>query len=99
MAGGYPSLSKASRRAGPRVMRVGELAMSLTGCNTWESKPYTLPGMVELALIAGVAGELALKVRGQENQRLTSSYITQGQIQGSELAQHNIYSTDALHLS
>lgn len=73
--------------------------MSLAGCNIWESKPCTLPGMVELALIAGVAGELALKVRGQENQRLTSSNTTQGQIQGFELAQHNIYSVDELHQS
>lgn len=49
----------AGRRADSRVMRVGELAISLAGCNTWESKPCVLPGMVELALVVGVTGELA----------------------------------------
>lgn len=33
----------AVRRAGPRVMRAGELALPLTSCNTQESGPYTLP--------------------------------------------------------
>lgn len=43
----HPSSSPsflADRRTGPGIMRVGELAMSLTGCNTWESGPCTSPG-------------------------------------------------------
>lgn len=28
-------------RAGPKVMRKGELALPLTGCNTLEKRPYT----------------------------------------------------------
>lgn len=39
-----PSTSTAGRRAGPRVMRVGELAMSHTSCTTQKSRPCTLLG-------------------------------------------------------
>jgi len=31
-------------RAGPRVIRMGKLAMSFTICNTWKSRLRTLPG-------------------------------------------------------
>ena len=37
-------LLMAGRKAGPGVMRVKELAMSLNDRNTWESGSYTLPG-------------------------------------------------------
>ena len=40
----HPSPSMAGKRAGPKVMRVGKLAMSHTGCTTQESGPCTLPG-------------------------------------------------------
>lgn len=77
----YPSLSKASRRAGPRVMRVGELAMSLTGCNTQES------GCCTLALVTGTGPKHARK----KFSKLTSSDTFQDQIQGFELTHPNIY--------
>ena len=44
-------------RADPGVMRSGDLSLSLTCCNIWESRPDTLPGTEELALDVGVAGE------------------------------------------
>lgn len=31
-------------RAGPEVMRAGELSHPLTGCRCWESGPYNLTG-------------------------------------------------------
>ena len=34
----------ADRRAGPGILRVGELAISLTGFSTAESRPCTSPG-------------------------------------------------------
>lgn len=45
------------RKAGPRIMRVGELAMSLTSCNTQESGAEAhLNSRVEVTLAVGVAG-------------------------------------------
>lgn len=42
------------------VVRVGEPAMSLTGCSTWESESiFQLGSSVEQALALGVAGEMA----------------------------------------
>lgn len=32
-------------RAGPGVMRGGELALPLTSCTTWESRPCTFHGL------------------------------------------------------
>lgn len=57
-----PLLFMVDRRAGARIMRVGELVMSFSGCNTWESRPSTSPGHQgkgEVALVVGVVGELA----------------------------------------
>ena len=56
----HPSPFMADETDGPRFMRVGELAMSLTSCNIWESRPSTSPAQQSWAgLVAGVAGELA----------------------------------------
>lgn len=44
-------LPVAGGRAGPRVMRTGDLALPLTNCGTWERGPCTLSGQrVGLAL-------------------------------------------------
>lgn len=41
-------------RAGPRVRRTNELALSLTSCSTLASGPYTSPNsLVELVLLEG----------------------------------------------
>jgi hypothetical protein len=54
-----PSPPMASRRAGPRVMKMGELAMFLTSYNTWERGLWPqLCNRVKLVLVAGVAREL-----------------------------------------
>lgn len=37
-------LTICSRPAGRGAMRVGKLTLSLTSCNTWESRPWTSPG-------------------------------------------------------
>ena len=55
-------LSMARSRVGPGVMRVEEVAMPLTVCNTWENKPCTLPGQQGRAgPDFGVAGETSLR--------------------------------------
>lgn len=54
------------REAGFGVMRVVELARSLTYCNTQESEPSTSPGQQGKALVAGIAGE---QVQEQESRR------------------------------
>lgn len=47
-------------RAGPGIMRVGELALSLTHCSTRESRPYTSLGQHARAdSVVGSAGETA----------------------------------------
>jgi hypothetical protein len=84
----YLSPSMAGRRAGLRVMRVE--AMSLTSCNTWESRPCTSPGQqdrVGPGSGGAVAGEPASRADG-----LAKSDTSQVQIQGFELACPNIYS-------
>lgn len=65
----WPSM--AGRKAGPQVMRVGELTMCVvTHCDPQESGLCISPGSrVELALTVGVTGELSIwhesrKVRG-----------------------------------
>jgi hypothetical protein len=40
----HPSPPEAVGRASPGIMRVGELALSLTGRSTWERGPHTLTG-------------------------------------------------------
>lgn len=58
----HPLPSMATRKAGPRVTRVKALALTLTFWNTQESGPCTFLGSrIELALVAGVAGKLALR--------------------------------------
>lgn len=56
-----PLPPEVGRRAGPRLMRVRKLAMSLNCCSsTRKSRPCTTPGQqVELALVVEAAGELA----------------------------------------
>lgn len=39
--------------AGPGVMKVGELFLPLTGCSSWESRPYTLPGHKIITYLGG----------------------------------------------
>lgn len=58
-----PSPSTAGWRVGSKVMKVGELVMSLISCNTLESGPCTSPGEQDRAGVSsrGVAGELALR--------------------------------------
>jgi hypothetical protein len=51
-----PLPSMASRRSGPGVMRVGDLALSRTGCNPWESRSCTLPGHQGRVKMTPVAG-------------------------------------------
>lgn len=57
-----PSPSIAGRRAGPGVMRMGELAMSFIVGYTERADPASsLGSKEELVIIAGVAGESAPK--------------------------------------
>jgi hypothetical protein len=51
----------AGRKAGPGATIVGELSLTLTGCNIWESRSCTSGQQGGAALVAGVAGELALR--------------------------------------
>lgn len=45
-----PPLSPtAGRRAGPEVIRAGELALPITCCSTWKSRPYSSPGQYSRA--------------------------------------------------
>ena len=61
------SPSKVGRRASPMVTRV-ELAMSLTGCIMWESRPCTLTGhQGRLILIAELSGDMTLMARVGES--------------------------------
>lgn len=54
----HPSPPMTNGRAAPGITRMGELAISFTSCNTWESRPCTFLGQqVEQALAAEVAGE------------------------------------------
>ena len=48
-------------RAGPGVMRAGELILPLT-CNSTQGPTPCMGSTVDLALDMGVAGELALRV-------------------------------------
>lgn len=69
----FPSPSMAGRRACPRVTRVGELAMSLTDCNMWESGPCTLPGQ---KCRAGL-GSRRFLVSGPNGKSVESCWINQ----------------------
>jgi hypothetical protein len=64
------SISMAGRKAGPGVMRVEELAMSVTSCNTQErvGPASHLASRVELALVTGAAGELIQRTLKRESQ-------------------------------
>jgi hypothetical protein len=72
-----PLPSKAGGRAGPKAMRVGELAQPLTGCNTWQSGPCNSSGQhgragpegIDVNEPAGASRSLA--VCGQENCQLS----------------------------
>jgi hypothetical protein len=47
----------AGGRASPKVMRLGELAMSLISCNTQESSPLLhLANRVGMTVVAGISG-------------------------------------------
>lgn len=51
-------------------MRVEELVMSLTGCNTWENKPCTSTGQQSTAIPGcGIADEQAPEVREWESRQ------------------------------
>lgn len=39
-----PLPAMAGGRTGPKVMRLGKLALLLTSCSTWESTPCTFTG-------------------------------------------------------
>ena len=66
----HPLPPIAGRKAGPGVMRVEELAMSVTSCNTQErvGPASHLASRVELALVTGAAGELIQRTLKRESQ-------------------------------
>ena len=80
----------------PQVMRVGELTMSLTNCNTWERGfvPY-LDSRIELALVAGLSGELSLGMVEGDSWEAEQISDLPG-LQDLELAQPNIYPINQL---
>jgi hypothetical protein len=82
----------ADGRASPWVIGVWELSMSLTGCNTRESKPWTLPG--QQGRVGHLQGLLHSQLVWCECQRSSGAIIpdpSQEQIQSFELAYPNIY--------
>ena len=71
---------------------MGELAVSLPGCNTQEKGPAShLGSRVELALVAGVDGEEDLGAGEQESQQADQLRTSQFHFQDLELAYPNIY--------
>lgn len=64
-------------------MRVGELALSLSSCTRQESRPYSLPGQHTRAdLLAGNAGELALRYENWRADPIIPSNVTCGKGEG-----------------
>lgn len=56
------------KRANPGFMRVGELALSISGYSTWKSWPYISPGWHRRAdMDDGGTGEPVLRVRALES--------------------------------
>lgn len=84
MAGGPPGI----KRAGP--------APSPVAVPGTVGPELCLGSRVEPALIAGFASELVHKVGERKTHGLTSSYTSQSQIQGFELAHSNVSSIDDL---
>lgn len=61
--GGMSSTPEAGERAGPVVVRVGELLLSLTSCSLQEGRTCTLPGQHNRANPEGEGvGEPAVKL-------------------------------------
>lgn len=57
----HPLPPVAAITAGPEVMRARDLVLPLTGCNTQESRPWTVPGQHSTVDPFGrAAGEQAL---------------------------------------
>lgn len=53
------------KRAGPKVMRVGEMALSFIGYNTWENRCCILPGKPSRAGPENIrTGELVVPLGG-----------------------------------
>lgn len=61
----------AGGRDGLGIMRMRELAMSLTGCNALGSGPCTSPGQQDrLVLVVGVASKQCMRVERQWTEQL-----------------------------
>lgn len=78
-------------KAGPGIIRVGELAISFTSCKSGVG-PELLNRTVELAQVARVVS----KVENWRSSGLTSLDTSQTQIQVFELGHPNIYTIDEL---